>query len=464
MPRKAGYKVAIPDLQELLAAGIYTLVSNNNNLDVRAKAYDVREKLGTVYAKFDINTHLGAADLTGNIGVQAVRADQRTNGYFAQNGIISPISDGAKYWDVMPSLNLAARWPSDWVIRVGLAREVMRPRMDSMRLGLSYSLCRQGCAPGPVLSGNSGNPQLRPFRANAADLSIEKYFGIKGYVSAQMFYKYFDTFVVEQNLPPSPFNYTGYPLPSGVQTTDPTAPNYLPPEGITNGVIYRPTNVKGGKLYGIELATTLPIGELVPALDGFGVTGGVSYTKSKIAIYDGAPPGDLPGYSKWVANGTAYFEKWGFSARASVRHRSSFRGEVSGFGASRTLRRADPETIVDGQVGYEFQPNSRLRGLSLYLQGLNLTDEPFVTRDPQSDLRVIDYQRFGRRFMLGANYKFGQSAPPPPPPPPVIAPPPPPPPMQTCADGSVIDATAVCAPPPPPPPPPPPVTSGERGR
>jgi len=435
---------------DLLDAGIYTLVSNNEHLDVRAKAYDVQEKLGTIYAKLDIKSQLGAADLTGNVGVQAVHTDQQTDGYFAQNGVISPISDGAKYWDVMPSLNLALRWPSDWVIRLGLAREVMRPRMDSMRLGLSYGLCLQGCAPTAVLSGSSGNPQLRPFRANAADFSVEKYFGIKGYVSAQMFYKYFDTFVVEQNLPGQPFDYTGFPLPASVQTTDPTAPNYLPPVGITNGVIFQPYNVKGGKLYGIELASTLPIGEFVPALDGFGVTGGVSYTKSKIKIYADAPPGDLPGYSKWVANGTAYFEKWGFSARASVRHRSSFRGEVSGFAANRVFRRADAETIIDGQVGYEFQPTSRLRGLSLYLQGLNLTDEPFVTRDPQSTLRVIDYQRFGRRFMLGANYKFGVSAPPPPPPAPVILPPPPPP--------------VEVAPPLPPPPPPAPVESGERGR
>ena len=439
------------DPQDLLDAGIYTLVSNNENLDVRAKAYDVHEKLGTLYLKLDIKSELGAANLTGNVGVQAIHTDQQTDGYFAQNGVISPISDGAKYWDVMPSLNLAARWPSDWVIRLGLAREVMRPRMDSMRLGMTYGLCLQGCAPTAVLSGSSGNPQLRPFRANAADFSVEKYFGIKGYLAAQMFYKYFDTFVVEQNLVGQPFDFTGFPLPAGVQTTDPTAPNYLPPVGITNGLLSQPFNVKGGKMYGIELAGTLPIGEFVPALDGFGLTGGVSYTKSKIKIYEDAPPGDLPGYSKWVANGTAYFEKHGFSARGSVRHRSSFRGEVSGFAANRVFRRADAETIVDGQIGYEFQPSSRLRGLSLYLQGLNLTDEPFVTRDPQSTLRVIDYQRFGRRFMLGANYKFGAAPPPPPPPPPAVIPPPLPP---------VVEEAPL---PPPPPPPPAPVERGERG-
>jgi len=222
-------------------------------------------------------------------------------------------------------------------------------------------------------------------------------------------------------------------------------------------------------MYGIELGATVPFGELIPALDGFGMTGGVSYTQSKIHPYinpDGSrgPTTSLPGYSKWVANGTLYFEKWGFSARGSVRYRSSFVGEVSGFGANRTLRRALAQTIVDAQVGYEFQPNSFLRGLSIYLQGLNLTNEPFVTNDGSgNNLRILDYQRFGRRWMLGANYKFGASPPPPPPPPPAPPPPPPPPApaTQACPDGSVILATDAC--PAPPPPPPPPAPAPERG-
>jgi iron complex outermembrane receptor protein len=450
--------------QDLVDAGIYTLVSNNLHPDVLAKRYNVHEKLGTIYGQLDIGADLGSTRLTGNIGVQAVHTDQLTNGFsaFGNPAVVTPISRGAKYWDVMPSLNLSARLPNDWVVRLGLAREVMRPRMDSMRLGLNYGLCRTGCAPGPVLSGSSGNPELRPFRANAADLSIEKYFGIKGYVSLQAFYKYFDTFVVEQNLPGQPFDYTGFPIPAGVSTTDPLDPNYLPPSGITNGIIFQPYNVKGGKMYGLELGATIPFGDFIHVLDGFGVTGGLGYTKSKIRIYNNAPPQDLPGYSKWVANGTAYFEKWGFSARGSVRYRSSFNGEVSGFAANRVFRRARPETIVDAQVGYEFQPGSALHGLAVSLQGLNLTNEPFVTQNPGQPLQVIDYQRFGRRWMISASYKFGAGAPPAPPPPPPLPPPPVAPATQTCANGSVILATDAC-PVPPPPPPPPPATSGERG-
>ena len=50
----------------------------------------------------------------------------------------------------------------------------------------------------------------------------------------------------------------------------------------------------------------------------FGVTGGVGYTKTKIK--DAAGNVDqIPGYSKWVANGTAYYEKAGFKRVAGIR-------------------------------------------------------------------------------------------------------------------------------------------------
>ena len=167
-----------------------------------------------------------------------------------------------------------------------------------------------------------------------------------------------------------------------------------------------PVNGQGGKLYGVEVAGTIPFDAFTSALEGFGVTGSVAYTQSKIHPTPGEPASALPGYSKWVANGTAFFEKWGFNARASVRYRSTFIGEVSGFAANRVRRRAQPETIVDAQIGYDFQPGSSLEGLSLYIQGQNLTNAPFVTTNPGDNRQIIDYQRYGARYLAGFTYKF----------------------------------------------------------
>src|SRR4051812_43148739 len=47
--------------QDLLDGGIYTLVSNNANLDVVVKAYQIQENLGTLYGVFNIASEIGRA-------------------------------------------------------------------------------------------------------------------------------------------------------------------------------------------------------------------------------------------------------------------------------------------------------------------------------------------------------------------------------------------------------------------
>jgi iron complex outermembrane receptor protein len=106
-----------------------------------------------------------------------------------------------------------------------------------------------------------------------------------------------------------------------------------------------------------------------------------------------------------VVNSTAYFEKAGFEARVSHRYRSDFLAEVAAISATRDLRTAESESIIDAQIGYRFQGGA-LEGLNVYIQGNNLTDEPFITFD-NGDVRYVrDYQSYGRTFAIGANYSF----------------------------------------------------------
>ncbi|WP_371710875.1 TonB-dependent receptor [Novosphingobium sp. BW1] len=384
----------------LVDAGLYNLVANPYG-DVVVKAYAIREKIMTAYTQANIDAEIGTAHLTGNVGVQANWVDQNSKGatavYLGTNANGSPDigasqrNESTDYLDVLPSLNLSLRFPSDFVIRFAAAREIIRPRLDDMRASLSWGYTVTGDV--AQVTGSSGNPDLRPWRANALDLTFEKYFASNGYIAAQFYWKDLKSYVYN------------------LDVTVPTSALALPSPG--NGIAIAPyaqlnvpVNGEGGKLYGVEVATTLPFETFVKTLEGFGVTGSVAYTKTKISPVPGGASEDLPGYSKWVANGTAYFEKAGFSARGSVRYRSTFVGEVSGFGAARVRRRAASEFIVDGQLGYEFQPDSALEGLSLYLQGQNLTDEPFITANPGDARQVIDYQSYGRRFLAGFTYKF----------------------------------------------------------
>jgi iron complex outermembrane recepter protein len=380
------------DARDLIADG--TLVLDRNlSPDIPAKAFRVTEDLMTAYLQADIEQELGTGTLTGNVGVQAIHTDQESSGTVFAGGVARAVRSGASYWDVLPSLNLSMRFDSDFVIRFAASRQIQRPRLDDLRVAVSYGINNNAAdSPtglAPFIDGNGGNPQLRPYRANAFDLNFEKYFGQSGLISLQLFHKDVKSYIDRTRFP---FDFGGYPLPTG-----------LPPATLI-GRLESSFNTGGGKLYGGELAVTLPFSNFSEALDGFGITGGVGYTKTKVKDAQGNVD-QIPGYSKWVANGTAYFEKWGFNARGSVRYRSTFLGDFTGFGGSPTRRTALAEMIVDGQIGYDFQEGSALQGLSLYLQGQNLTDERFASVGASRN-QVIDYQIYGRRFLAGFTYKF----------------------------------------------------------
>ncbi len=380
------------DARDLIADGTLVL-ERNLSPDIPAKAYNVTEDLMTAYLQLDIEQEIGSGTLTGNIGVQAIHTDQGSSGTVFAGGVARAVRASTDYWDVLPSLNLSMRFDSDFVIRFAASRQIQRPRLDDLRVAVSYginnTIADSPTGLAPFIDGNGGNPQLRPYRANAFDLNFEKYFGQSGVISLQLFHKDVKSYIDRTRFP---FDYSGYPLPTG-----------LPPATLI-GRLESSFNTGGGKLYGGELAITLPFNNISEALDGFGVTGGVGYTKTKIEDAQGNVD-QIPGYSKWVANGTAFFEKWGFNARGSVRYRSTFLGDFTGFGGSPTRRTALAEMIIDGQIGYDFQEGSALHGLSIYVQGQNLTDERFAAIGSSRN-QVIDYQIYGRRFLAGATYKF----------------------------------------------------------
>ncbi len=383
----------------LLNSGIYNLVRNPNS-DVNTKGWQVYEKITTGWIMGKIDAHLGdETRLTGNVGVQFVNADQRGDGLRSTGSPAAttiPFRDGANYTDVLPSLNLSLRLPSDFVMRVGAARQLIRPRLDDMNPSINYNFNVNANTPEAIAaglspwSGGGGNAKLRPWRANAVDVTVEKYFGKDGYIAVAGFYKDLVSYIYTQVLTQ---NFSGIPTPG----------NVVP---LTNtGFVNVAANGKGGSIYGVEASGTVPFSLFTHHLEGFGITGSFSYTQNKIKPSPNDPPESLPGYSKYVTNVTGYFERGGFSVRGSLASRSSYRGELTGFGGGRERRLARGEAVVDTQVGYEFK-DGRLKGLGILFQGQNLTDEPFATFNPGHGNQIIDYQRFGRRFLFGANFKY----------------------------------------------------------
>jgi len=382
------------DARDIIDAGLLVLDRNTSN-DIPAKAYAISEELLTGYVQLDIEQDFDVGVITGNIGVQAVRTDQSSSGIAFAGGDQVDVMLGDTFWDVLPSLNLSARFDNGWVFRLAASRQIQRPQLDDLRSAIGYginnNLADSPTGLVPFISGGGGNPLLRPYRANAMDVNIEHYFaGGSGLVALQLFYKDIVSYIDGSR---TIFDYADLPTPAG-QTP-----------ATTIGTLDSEVNTGGGDFYGGELAATIPFDIFTSALDGFGATGGVGYTKTRIEDANGNID-QIPGYSEWVANGTLYYERGGFNARGSVRYRSEFLADFTGFGGSPTRRLARAETIFDAQIGYDFD-SGPLDGLSVYLQGQNLTNAPFVSQFNVPEPRaVIDYQEYGRRFLAGFTYRF----------------------------------------------------------
>ncbi|MEW6705033.1 MAG: TonB-dependent receptor [Pseudomonadota bacterium] len=358
--------------------------------DIWNKNWEVTEKVATAFAMGNIDAELGPVSLRGNVGVQVVRTDQSSTAYTLPNssdaGNVQPNTDGKTYTDVLPSLNLAFGFSNDQVVRLGLAREMMRPRLDQLRASTSYSYD----VPRDEWSGDGGNPRLDPFRANAADLTYEKYFGNKGLLSAQAFYKDLKSYIYKQDVP---YDFVGL--------TNPVTG--LPNPADTIGKFNLPANGQGGTIRGWEVAASIPLNMLSSALDGFGVVASYAHTDSSIEPNGPGSTMMLPGLSKRVTNLIAYYEKYGFSARVAQRFRSEFVGEISGFGADRELVFIKPEKVVDVQLGYEFAQGP-MKGLSVLLQVNNLTNAEYARQE--QDGAPKEYVKYGRTVLFGLNYKL----------------------------------------------------------
>ncbi len=370
-----------------------------------AKAWQVKEKITTAFVKANIDTDLGGMSLRGNVGLQFQRVDQSSqanyfDGTAAAGNQVKPVDDGKTYTDVLPSLNLALALGGDQTLRFGAARQVARPRVDQLRAAIDFGIDSATGKPG----ASGGNAKLDPWRADAFDISYEKYFGTRAYLSAAAFYKNLKSYIYTQA---NPYDFSRF-----VAGYVPTGGN---PAALTTGTLTAPYNGSGGKLSGLEFTVSLPLNQLMPALSGFGVIASTSITNSNIKIdlskdnegnlgSLGTVNIGLPGLSKNVTNVTVYYENGGFEARISQRRRSDFIGEIGDFAASRKLRYVVGENITDMQVGYNFN-EGQFKGLGLLLQVNNISDSANKTYSGTKD-RPLEYIKWGRSMLVGANYKF----------------------------------------------------------
>ncbi len=338
--------------------------------------YEIGEAVSSAYAQVDISTSMLGRPLRGNAGVRYSQTEQTSNGFATQGASVRPVNYERSYDDILPSLNLRWEMQDDLVLRFAAARSVTRPNLSDL-------------APSEVVSAvnptvTRGNPDLDPYRANQADLSLEWYFADESILSAGVFYKEVEGFITTQAVT-APYTPIFDPARAGdfLQTT--------------------PINGDAATVSGLELSYQQPLTFLPEPFDGFGVFANLTYSDSEatstsvVAGRTVSITTTLPGQSEFSYNLVGYYEKGPFSARLAYHYRDDFLILVLGGVEQRYQEGAGN---LDLSVSYE-----PVEGYTLFLEGLNLTSEDSYRYD-RTMSRNISFADFGSTYTAGLRVKF----------------------------------------------------------
>ena len=386
------------DTMGLINDGYYDLLQESlTNPSHATKSWMVNEKIMSAFVQAELVTDIAGLPLTGNFGVRYVYTDQSSQGAITAtvDGLLvaEPTDISHDYGNFLPSINLSLQLDDSQTLRFGAAKTISRARLDEMNASILRNYNQQPDEQGNHWKIEGGNPSLEPKEAIGIDLSYENYFSDEGYFAVALFHKDLQNWIFD----------SAYEVDmTGV--IDPSTGEF---PATTSGTRHSKVNGGDGTLWGYELSATIPFNVMSEHLDGFGLIASYTGIESEMKDQNGDDY-QLPGLSDSITSATFYYDKNGFSARASMRKRGAFKGDVYGLGFDTVQVDIVGETIWDAQIGYDFGEGGfeSLEGLSIFLQGYNLTEEPFTSLQGDNALQVRDYQDYGSTYLLGFSYKM----------------------------------------------------------
>lgn len=158
----------IPALRQFVIARGATNYTLADVLPDPLQTYDASEKSYAGYAQVNYNFN---DVVDGAVGIRVVRAETRVNGTALVGNVFTPVNEGPTDTDYLPNASL--RWHIVPTVQLRLAAAQTRTRPDFGQLNPSVTLGSPDPLNGGLRSGGGGNPNLRPFRSNNYDASLE---------------------------------------------------------------------------------------------------------------------------------------------------------------------------------------------------------------------------------------------------------------------------------------------------
>ncbi len=392
--------------------------------------FRIKEETHALYAQANFEWEM----IRGNVGVRHISTDISSFGNTKANGVVSEVENKGDYSYTLPRLNIVADVHHDVVVRLGWGKDILRPNFGDLNTSISYSNNENQAV-------KLGNPNLEPEEVTSLDLSFEWYFAEAAVASIGYFKKDRTNLFVSKLDSAEVFS-------NGWRDNDPNCPGggtfnpAIQPNGLgEQGTLGLCTDLESR---GNDSATTTQSGfEMAFQYDlssfeddlgwasGFGVAANftVQDYKGGSATYSSATRGTdifnaiqgvydirnfetytqnrgLLDFSETAYNVTAYYEKFGLSARIRYTWRDKFRTEDTAAGASLNSTLGFPVvTSARGQlnasVSYDVNDN-----LNLGVEAVNLTKSD-ITQYCVNDNALLCAQGItDRRITFGANYRF----------------------------------------------------------
>jgi iron complex outermembrane recepter protein len=306
----------------------------NGPADAPSQFYDISERSYAAYGQLVYAVVLGEIPIDGNAGVRYVKTEPTLKGFrSAQAGGFDAISVDTGYDSWLPSLNVRAQLRDDLYLRAAASKVITRPSFDQLTPATTLDRLFMG--------GTSGNPYLKPLRAEQFDLSLEWYRSRTSIAYLAGFYKSVDGFV--QNMS---------------QTQVIEGQSFL---------VSSPQNGANGQIKGFEVGYQTFFDFLPAPFDGFGAQANYTYVDSSAPSPILGQSVPLENLSDHSYNLIALYDRGSLSARLAYNWRDKYVFATSGDAANRPLI-VDAMGQLDASLSYDVSSS-----VTIGLEAQNLT-------------------------------------------------------------------------------------------
>ena len=338
--------------------------------------YHAKENVTSAFFRFDQN--LGKK-LKMMLGLRMEATHIKYDGWNwmvdeEENETLEPTGDHKNnYVNWLPSVLLKYDVTDDFKVRASFTETLSRPKYSALIPCVNINR-----SDNELVMGNS---DLTPTLSYNFDLSADYYFKSVGLVSAGIFYKKINDFIVDQVIGDYTYQNNEYKK------------------------FTQPKNAGDADLLGVELAYQRDFSFIAPALKCIGFYGTYTYTHTKVNNFnfegrENEKDLSLPGSPEHTANASLYFEKKGFNVRLSYNFASSFIDEMGEVAA--LDRYYDAVNYMDLNASYTFGKKFKT---TFYADATNLLNQPLRYYQGTKD-RTMQSEHYGVKINAGVKVNF----------------------------------------------------------